>query len=216
MSESAGPVEDTRAALIAAGLHLFGRNGFPGTSTREIAARAGANLASIRYHFGGKEGLRAACAAMVAERIRQVLAVAAEPEPATAEEARRVMEEQLIRAVRFFCLEPAAEDAVAFMLREVTEAGPMLDQLCTTFMLPVHRDFCRLWSLATGAEADSAETRLRVFAMIGQVLYFRIARPVVCRGMGWSDIAGEEARAIEAILCDSLRLQLAEMDRRRG
>ena len=54
--------ESTRDKLIAAGLHLFGRKGFAATSTREIAARAGTNVASIAYHFGGKDGLRMACA----------------------------------------------------------------------------------------------------------------------------------------------------------
>ena len=52
----------TRDALVRAALKLFGRQGFDGTSTREIAAEAKANIGSIAYHFGGKEGLRAACA----------------------------------------------------------------------------------------------------------------------------------------------------------
>ena len=54
--------EQTRAALIRAALRLFGSQGFDGTSTREIAAAAKANIGSIAYHFGGKEGLRTACA----------------------------------------------------------------------------------------------------------------------------------------------------------
>ena len=35
----------------------FGEKGFAATSIREIAALAGSNIASISYHFGGKEGL---------------------------------------------------------------------------------------------------------------------------------------------------------------
>ena len=59
----------TRAALIAAGLHAFGRDGFDGASTRAIARHAGTNVASIAYHFGSKAGLRMACAETVASRI---------------------------------------------------------------------------------------------------------------------------------------------------
>ena len=62
----------TRADLIAAGLHLFGRDGFAATSTRALAAQAGTNVASIAYHFGGKEGLRLACADEVLRRIAMV------------------------------------------------------------------------------------------------------------------------------------------------
>ena len=56
-----------------AGIRLFGAKGFEATSTREIASAANANIASIAYHFGGKEGLRLACAEMVGQRIQGVV-----------------------------------------------------------------------------------------------------------------------------------------------
>ncbi len=63
-------VEQTRAALIHAALQLFGSKGFDATSTREIAALAKANIGSIAYHFGGKEGLRLAAADYIVETIQ--------------------------------------------------------------------------------------------------------------------------------------------------
>ncbi len=36
---------------------LFARNGYAGTSVRDITAAAGCNLAAVSYHFGGKVGL---------------------------------------------------------------------------------------------------------------------------------------------------------------
>src|SRR5262245_7666417 len=68
--------EQTRRALIRAALKLFGSKGFDGTSTREIAAAANANIGSIAYHFGGKEGLRAACASFIVETIQTIAAQA--------------------------------------------------------------------------------------------------------------------------------------------
>ena len=56
MQDDSSP-SGTRADLIAAGLHLFGHDGFAATSTRALAARAGTNVASIAYHFGSKAGL---------------------------------------------------------------------------------------------------------------------------------------------------------------
>ncbi len=58
--------EATRAALIEAGLKLFGTHGYDAVSTRQIADAAEANIGSIAYHFGGKPGLRLACAQFVA------------------------------------------------------------------------------------------------------------------------------------------------------
>src|SRR5687767_5330440 len=49
--------EQARERLLLAALRLFADRGFAGTSTREIALAAGANVAAIRYYFGDKEGL---------------------------------------------------------------------------------------------------------------------------------------------------------------
>ncbi|TGQ22443.1 TetR family transcriptional regulator, partial [Mesorhizobium sp. M00.F.Ca.ET.216.01.1.1] len=84
--------DQTRAALVHAALKLFGRQGFDGTSTREIAAEAKANIGSIAYHFGGKEGLRAAAADYIVETIQgiagQALGAARAAAPASPEAAR--------------------------------------------------------------------------------------------------------------------------------
>ena len=49
----------TRTAIVEAAMRGFAEKGFAATGTREIAALAGTNVASIAYHFGGKDGLRA-------------------------------------------------------------------------------------------------------------------------------------------------------------
>ena len=51
-----GP-QDTRARLLEAAVGLFAERGFHGTGVREIALRAGVNVASANYHFGSKEEL---------------------------------------------------------------------------------------------------------------------------------------------------------------
>ena len=47
----------TRDALILAAGQLFAEHGFDGAGVRAIAERAGANVAAVNYHFGGKENL---------------------------------------------------------------------------------------------------------------------------------------------------------------
>ncbi len=49
--------ERTRTALIDSAGELFTRYGIDAVSTRAIAERAGENIGSIHYHFGGKKGL---------------------------------------------------------------------------------------------------------------------------------------------------------------
>ncbi len=49
--------QDARNRLLDAALALFAEKGFAKTSTREIAMAAQANIASISYYFGDKDGL---------------------------------------------------------------------------------------------------------------------------------------------------------------
>jgi hypothetical protein len=91
------------------------------------------------------------------------------------------------------------------MLREMTTPSAALDRIYDAMIRPVHPALCRLWSVATGADADSVETRLTVFSLIGQTLYFRIARPVVGKRMGWGGTGPDEADAIAAVLVANLR-----------
>lgn len=47
----------TRDRLLDAAERLFAQHGLAATSVREITAEAGANLAAVNYHFGGKHRL---------------------------------------------------------------------------------------------------------------------------------------------------------------
>ncbi|GAC1619185.1 MAG: TetR/AcrR family transcriptional regulator [Candidatus Elarobacter sp.] len=50
-------VEETRGKILAAARELFERNGTRGTTTREVAERAGVNEATLFRHFGSKRAL---------------------------------------------------------------------------------------------------------------------------------------------------------------
>jgi AcrR family transcriptional regulator len=48
---------DTKQSILDAAEYLFARNGYRGTSLREITGRAKVNLAAVNYHFGSKKTL---------------------------------------------------------------------------------------------------------------------------------------------------------------
>lgn len=48
---------NTRAALEAAGLRLFGARGYSGVSAEEIVAEAGVTRGALHHHYGDKRGL---------------------------------------------------------------------------------------------------------------------------------------------------------------
>src|SRR5690349_12415188 len=54
---SAAEKTDKREHILIVAEELIGTNGFDGTSVRDIAHKAGVNLAMISYYFGSKEKL---------------------------------------------------------------------------------------------------------------------------------------------------------------
>ncbi len=49
--------EETRERILSAAQKLFSEKGFESTSVRDITTEAGCNVASVNYHFGGKDNL---------------------------------------------------------------------------------------------------------------------------------------------------------------
>lgn len=48
---------DTKTRIMEVAFELFGKDGFEGTSIREIAKLSGSNIAGVNYHFKSKENL---------------------------------------------------------------------------------------------------------------------------------------------------------------
>lgn len=203
----------TAESLVRAAIDLFGRKGFDGTSIREVARQANTNLASIAYHFGSKEGLRQACAEAFAAEVAGRLNLTETQAPGTPQDA----EEMLIGMVETFShaliAAPDLQPFIAFALREITEGGPGTDTIHAALVAPVHGRFCQLWALATGENAQSDATKLLVFSIIGQTLYFRIGAPIVQRRMNWPCIGATETDQIVSMIVANTRLLLAQKRR---
>ncbi len=65
--------ERSRAAILDAALQMFSRQGFRGTSIRDVAARAGVSTGSVYHHFRDKE-------ALLSTLLEQFWAASAEPD----------------------------------------------------------------------------------------------------------------------------------------
>ncbi|MGO4840625.1 CerR family C-terminal domain-containing protein, partial [Rhizobiaceae sp. 2RAB30] len=147
--------------------------GFDGTSTRDIAAAAKANIGSIAYHFGGKEGLRAACAAFIVETIQSIASQAMPPVargPLGRAAAIAQLNAAIERMAAFVIAQPAAGEIVQFVLRELAHPTAALDAIYDGVFEPMHRRLCGLWAEATGDDPESESTKIAVFTMIGQVI----------------------------------------------
>lgn len=203
---------ETRAQLVEAALDVFGRLGFEGASTRQIAKAADANLAAIVYHFGGKEALHLAVAehvaASITAKIGPTLAAAADPAAAaTPERARAALSALIDTFVEVILGSAEAERWARFIVREQMQPTAAFDVIYR-FLGGAVAIATRLVATILG-RPESDEIRLRVFTMMGQVLVFRVAQTLVLRSMEWRAIGDRERAEIRRIVLENMTAILA-------
>lgn len=145
----------TQQKLLDAAIHAFSENGFKGTSTRDIAERAGVHHPLITYHFKNKQRLwRAAADRMFREfNISLVKAMAEVPEIDPKARA-----EVFVRTyVRFSRNQPALHKVI---LQEASYPSGRLDWLIKTHLRPmfdeVHKALTELQKLGIAPAGSAA------------------------------------------------------------
>jgi len=122
----------TQQKLLDAALEAFSENGYKGTSTRDIAERAGVHHPLITYHFKNKEELWRATANRCFSQFARSLLHAREE---AAQQSPRDRMASMIRAyVNYAASHPATHK---LMLQESSRSSSRLDWLVETHLKPV-------------------------------------------------------------------------------
>jgi len=180
--------DDTRTRLVAAATELFAARGFHATTVRQIAARAGVNVASGNYHYGSKKALYLAVLRAQFAAVRRALerrhALAT---PAALERLPRPALERLLRArvdtmIEVMVGAPASPTA-ALLHREMADPSEALPVIVEEFLRPLVTDMQAIVRrLAPGLAAAAVERC--AFSIAGQVQFYRFTRPALLRLWG--------------------------------
>lgn len=212
--------ETTRDALIDAGIRVFGRDGYLSATTKTIASAARANPALISYYFGGKEGLYRA----VVERIVDEIAARVGPAAADVEAAMHAMGAGgrdahlellftlLDRVVDVLSSDESAAWA-AIIVREQQEPSPAFDVLYDRLQGRLLAQLAALVARVRGHAAPTADDRLTVLTIMGQVLIFRVARAAALRFTGWEGLEPRQTARIKKVLRRNIAAVLSEAGR---
>lgn len=103
---------DTKQLILDTAEALFARNGYPGTTMRDITGKAGVNLAAINYHFGTKQAL---LESVIKRRLLPLNQIRRERLEEIRRNARKSRQEPEVEAVLRAFLEPTLR---------FTEEGP--------------------------------------------------------------------------------------------
>jgi AcrR family transcriptional regulator len=152
-----GPV--TREKLIEAAGEVFAEKGLYGAVIRDITRRAGANVASVNYHFRDKFELYTQVLRRAHERVIEAM-----NQPLTAETPEGRVRE-LLSAMLTSALDPARPKWQTRLLgRELLEPTPALD-LMDDLMRPTAQ---RLWEVIREIRPDLSQEEL-MLAVAGVV-----------------------------------------------
>jgi AcrR family transcriptional regulator len=92
----------TRARIMREATALFAERGFPATTIRDIAQKAGVNVAAVNYHFRSKDELYAVVMeTALAEWTSEVIGAKSQPQNASLE--------QIVRAIIAALTSPVIE-----------------------------------------------------------------------------------------------------------
>jgi AcrR family transcriptional regulator len=198
--------------LLQTAVEQFGRLGFEGASTRDIARASGTAMSSITYHFGGKEGLYLAAADHIAESIAvfqmPVLKAALETGTASPEAAREAIL-KILDNMAMMMLAPQSEDWSRFIIREQQAPTEAFERLYRGIMVHVVDAMMTLMRLVR-PDLDDTNLRATGILMFGQAMVLRAGRATILRAMGVDAIDADLATLLRARLRANLLCILSE------
>lgn len=208
--------EQARQQLIQAATELFGELGLKGATTRDIAQRAGQNIAAITYYFSSKEGLYLAVAQQIADFIQHAFSpLAQEIDQFLQQPVQEQTAEQQLHFIRRGLLEfshlmtqPETLNMSKIMAREQLSPSDAYPLIHAQAIAPLHQKLNLLLAAFIGADANSTKTILHTHALIGEVLAFRMGRETIRRQAGWLDIGQPEIEMINQVLIEHIDLLL--------
>lgn len=201
--------------LLETAIDQFGRLGFEGASTREIARASGTAMSSITYHFGGKEGLYLAAADHIAAQVREILGPLRQRAEAAAKSAtRRDAAELLLALLDGFArmmLRPESEAWARFIAREQQQPTEAFERLYQGAMKAMTETFVLLLARVR-TDLGDMECRATAVMLFGQALVLRVGRASVCRWLGVESLGEAEEALLRARLRETALCILEEGD----
>lgn len=172
---------ETRQRLLDAAGEVFAEHGFRDATVRDICRRAGANVAAINYHFGGKDRLYVDVLRYVDERSLETAPIS------QAVLAGLTPEMKLAGFVRHFIRRVFDRDRPAWherlMAREMIEPTHALDELVDRNIRPRALLLQAIVREMLGPEATVREVQRGAASVVGQCLFYWHCRPMIGRLM---------------------------------
>lgn len=175
---SATVADATRQRLLEVAGPLFAEHGFRDTGIKQICVAAGCNVAAVNYHFGSKQAFYAAVLAAAHQS-----AFVGHPMPAPTKGMPAVEEftQWLVWWMGSMLHPDRPVWLQTLMTREMVDPTPALDTMVERSIRPMYERLTGIVRRLLPKGAPRSRVRLCTNSVIGQVLVYKHAEPVLQR-----------------------------------
>jgi AcrR family transcriptional regulator len=168
--------DPTREKLLDTAGRIFADRGYRAATIREICDAAGENVASVSYHFGDKLGLYT--------EAFQISVRAAELEAMRNALDQHAPPETILRAViklrlHSLCRQDRPDWHFRILAHELADPTPALRQVIDEVKRPIIQRMLELVGGMIGLPAEDDKTRLCAVSVMGQILVYIFAKPLL-------------------------------------
>ena len=169
---------ETRTRLLDTAGPLFAQHGFRDLGVKQICDSAGCNVAAVNYHFGSKQDFYAA---VLEHAHRSAFAGDPMPTPERGESPALQLERWLGWWIRGMLHPDRPSWVQTLMTREMVDPTPALDQMVERSIRPMYEALTAMIRRLLPKGSKAATVRDCVHSVIGQVIFYKHAAPVLQR-----------------------------------
>jgi AcrR family transcriptional regulator len=169
-------MDDTRQRILEAAGNIFAEKGFHAATVREICQKAGVNIASISYYFGDKERL-------YIETVKHAYSSCGSEVPlpawAPGTPPGTRLRDFISTFLRRVVLNREPSWHPLLIMREIFQPTDACVAFVEDFVRPHFQILQGILADLLPAEVPPLKRRLIAFSIMGQCLYYRVARNIV-------------------------------------
>ena len=193
---------DTKEKIIEKAIYEFAAKGYEPTATRDILAKAHANVAAISYYFGNKNGLYEEVLKRILMRINQKFTdemdeyqkeLPMRPCPAKSE----ALLKRFIRGfVELFCSDKLTIAMCTIFVREYVEPSPCFKSLFQGLNTHYRQIFVDLLVDANAGKMTYKEAVLQVVMLFSSIFMLVSRKRIILDAMQWKNYTDTSVQEI--------------------
>ena len=201
---------DTKEKIVKTAMYEFAVKGYEPTATRDILAKAKANVAAISYYFGNKNGLYAEVLKRILLRINEKFSkeiadyqklLLKKPCPAQSEE---LLKRFIKGFVELFCSDKLTTAMCMIFVREYVEPSASFKSLFQGLNTQYRQVFVDLLVDANGGKMSYKEAVLQVVMLFSSIFMLVSRKKIILDAMQWKEYTPESVDEILIVLYKGL------------